>query len=149
MNKKDRDWARIIDVNLNRLTEGLRVIEDIARFRMGSKSLLHQVRGIRTRLGKRLSSLRRAAMEFRDSEQDPGKPDRFDRLKRKNLEEVLMANFKRAQESARVLEELFKIERGKGKTQPPVNFKQIRFLLYGLEKRAVHQLRGKAVDLDG
>jgi len=140
------DSARIIDVNLNRLTEGLRVIEDIIRFQLESKSLLSQVRSIRIKLGSKLLPLRREVLEFRASERDLGKTDHFDRLRRRSLEEVLMANFKRSQEAARVLEEIFKVERAKGRGKPPINFKQLRFRLYRLEKKVIQQLQ-KGIDL--
>ncbi|MGB9743024.1 MAG: hypothetical protein ACP5JB_03735 [candidate division WOR-3 bacterium] len=140
--------AQLIDVNLNRLTEGLRVIEDLIRFRMESRSLLAQIRSIRTTLGVRLAPLRRAVIEFRRSGEDAGRSDRFDRMRRKSLEDVLLANFKRAEEATRVLEELFRLEQARG-ISSPVNFKQLRFRLYSLERRAVRQLRGKGLDLEG
>jgi thiamine-phosphate pyrophosphorylase len=140
--------AQLIDVNLNRLTEGLKVIEDIIRFRLENRLLLRQIRSIRTNLGLKIAPLRRAVIESRRSGKDAGRADRFDRLRRQSLEDVLMANFKRAQESARVLEELFRVEGARGR-RVPVNFKQLRFRLYSLEKRTVRQLRGKGLDLEG
>ncbi|UCG44422.1 MAG: hypothetical protein JSU73_03120 [candidate division WOR-3 bacterium] len=78
-------------------------------------------------------SLRNRVLSAWDSEQDPGRADRFDRLRRGNLSDVLAANFKRAQESSRVLEELLKVE------EPALSqkLKSVRFRLYDLEKKAV------------
>jgi thiamine-phosphate pyrophosphorylase len=69
----------------------------------------------------------------RQSETDLGRGDRFDRTKRKSLEDVLLANFKRAEEAARVLEEVLKLS----DKALAVRFKAVRFRLYDLEKQAM------------
>jgi len=125
--------ARIIDANLNRLTEGLRVVEDVVRFGLDRPGLLRSVRALRTRVGRGTRKLRRRVIAGRDSEADPGRGDRFDRTKRDNLADVVMANFKRAQESCRVLEETLKVEDPK----LGAKLKQARFRLYDLEKQAI------------
>ncbi|MGQ9707356.1 MAG: hypothetical protein ACUVUR_00575 [bacterium] len=148
--------ARIVDVNLNRLGEGLKVIEDLIRFGLKSPMLLRRVRALRTKVGKELTSLRGQVIEFRASEDDFGRSDRFDRLKRATLEAVLMANFKRAEEAARVLEEVLKVPTG-CRTRDveyrmkrwSARFKEVRFRLYDLEKAAIVRLRGKGLDLRG
>jgi len=129
----DPRTARIIDVNLNRLTEGLRVVEDVVRLGLEKPRLLAGVRSLRTRIGKDTRALRRRVILSRQSETDPGRGDRFDRTKRKSLEDALLANFKRAEESARVLEEVLKV------AEPGLagKFKAARFRLYDLEKDAV------------
>ena len=125
--------ARIIDVNLNRLTEGLRVVEDVVRLGLEDRRLLSGIRKLRTQLGRDARALRREVIASRKSETDLGRGDRFDRAKRKSLEDVLLANFKRAEESARVLEEVLKLS---DKTLA-ARFKAARFRLYDLEKEAV------------
>ena len=127
---------RIIDVNLNRLTEGLRVVEDVVRLGLEHKGLLRSVRALRTRVGKQTRVLRKRVVLNRDSEKDMGRGDRFDRTKRESLEDVLLANFKRAEEAARVLEEVLKIEEPK----LSVKFKATRFRLYDLEKKAIEAI---------
>jgi thiamine-phosphate pyrophosphorylase len=124
---------RIIDVNLNRLSEGLRVVEDIVRLGLEKKRLLAGVRGLRTRIGKDTRALRKRVILSRESETDLGRGDRFDRTKRKSLEDVLLANFKRAEEAARVLEEVLKLS----DKSLAARFKAVRFRLYDLEKEAV------------
>lgn len=138
--------ARVVDVNLNRLSEALKVIEDVVRFGLASKALLRRVRSLRTDLGKGVMRLRRQVILFRASEKDLGRSDRFDRLPRRNLEDVLLANFKRAEEAARVLEEMMKVT---AQRDWAGRFKKIRFRLYRLEKAAVVQGRGKGLDLNG
>jgi hypothetical protein len=125
--------ARIIDVNLNRLTEGLRVVEDVVRLGLEDRQLLAGVRKLRTQVGRESRTLRRQVIPSRRSEADLGRGDRFDRAKRKSLEDVLLANFKRAEESARVLEEVLKV------TEPALagKFKAVRFRLYDLEREAI------------
>ena len=100
---------RIIDVNINRLTEGLRVVEEIVRFEFEDKKLLTSIRQIHNRLTRTIKNYRKVIIQFRKSETDLGRSDKFDKLKRQNLSDVLFANLKRAQEAARVLEEIIKI----------------------------------------
>jgi len=129
----DRRTDRIIDVNLNRLSEGLRVVEDIVRLELEKQRLLAGVRSLRTRIGKDTRALRKRVILSRQSETDLGRGDRFDRTKRKSLEDVLLANFKRAEEAARVLEEVLKLS----DKALAVRFKAVRFRLYDLEKQAM------------
>ncbi len=133
----DPRTARIIDVNLNRLSEGLRVVEDVVRLGLEKPRLLAGVRALRTRIGKETRALRKDVVLSRKSETDLGRSDRFDRAKRKSLEDVLLANFKRAEESARVLEEVLKV------AEPGLagKLKAVRFRLYDLEKRAVDEVK--------
>jgi thiamine-phosphate pyrophosphorylase len=125
--------ARIIDVNLNRLTEGLRVVEDVVRLALEEPRLLAGIRKLRTQVGQDVRVLRRQVVVSRRSETDLGRGDRFDRAKRKNLEDVLAANFKRAEESARVLEEVLKVS----EPRLAVKLKAVRFRLYDLEREAL------------
>ncbi len=121
---------RIIDVNINRLTEGLRVVEEIVRFEFEDAKLLASIRKIHNRLTKKIKDLRISVIPFRRSETDLGRTDKFDKLKRRNLNDVLFANLKRSQEGARVLEEIIKIQ------SPDTSgfFKRIRFSLYDIER---------------
>lgn len=127
---------RIIDVNLNRLTEALRVVEDVVRLALEEPALLRRIRALRTRLGQQTRSLRRQVIESRGSEADPGREDRFDRARRNCLEDILMANLKRAQEAARVLEEMLKLEQLRLAAQ----LKEVRFSLYDIEKELLTTL---------
>ena len=125
--------ARIVDVNLNRLTEGLRVVEDVVRLGLENRRLLAGIRKLRTQVGRDVRTLRRQVISSRKSETDLGRSDRFDRTKRRSLEDVLLANFKRAEESARVLEEVLKV----GEPGLAGKFKAVRFRLYDLEREAI------------
>lgn len=127
---------RIIDVNLNRLSEGLRVVEDIIRFKFEDKESLNTIRNLKRKLWQNLGETRKKVIWSRKSEQDIGRAAQFDRTNRTNIPDVLTANLKRSQESARVLEELFKI------TKPEATnlFKKIRFTLYDLEKEILMRI---------
>lgn len=129
----DPRTARLVDVNLNRLTEGLKVVEDMVRFALDRPGLLRSIRALRVRVGAGSRGLRSRVVRSRDSGSDAGRADRFDRTRRRNLEDVLMANFKRAEESARVLEEVLKTE----DARLAARFKAVRFRLYDLEQQAV------------
>ncbi|MEO0069693.1 MAG: hypothetical protein ABIK18_02730, partial [candidate division WOR-3 bacterium] len=121
-----------------------KVIEDVVRLGLESKALLRRVRALRKKVGKDLIPLRREVIEFRASEMDLGRSDRFDRLKRNSIEDILLANFKRCEEAARVLEEMFKmvakkepLRSGRGRKGWSGWFKELRFRLYDLERAAV------------
>ena len=124
---------RIVDVNLNRLTEGLRVVEDVVRLGLEDKRLLAAIRKLRSQAGRDVRALRKQVIASRKSETDLGRGDRFDRTRRRDLGDVLLANFKRAEDSARVLEEVLKV------TEPGLagKFKAVRFRLYDLEREAI------------
>ncbi len=120
---------RILDVNLNRCREGLRVIEDIYRFEYSREDVYRRLRNIRHRLNKIFGRMYPQLLISRQSREDFGQ--RFKEKKRKNIEEILIANFKRIEESLRVLEEFVRlISKDVGK-----RLKTIRYALYDMEKR--------------
>lgn len=119
---------RVIDANLNRLKEGIRVVEDILRYRDNNKELASQLKNLRHKAKiKEYKEL----LEYRDSINDVLKSSTKSEQNRTDIESIITANFKRAQESSRVLEELFKLS----SIQHSENFKSIRYELYNLEKR--------------
>lgn len=127
----ENSTLRIIDANLNRLREGLRVVEDICRYAKNDKQLSSKIKHLR-----HLSRIDSYAelLGSRDIINDCLKQTTQSELSRADLYSVLISNFKRAQESARVLEEITKLdlqnESGK--------FKNIRYELYGLEKEVIY-----------
>ncbi|CAE09497.1 hypothetical protein [Wolinella succinogenes] len=118
---------RIIDANLNRLREGIRVIEDVMRYAKNDSRFSPKLKMLRHEA--RLS-LPVELLAHRDVVNDVSKKSFEDDLKRENLDSILVANFKRAQESARVLEETLKLM----DERESEHFKAIRYELYGLEK---------------
>jgi thiamine-phosphate pyrophosphorylase len=118
---------RIIDANINRLKEGIRVVEDIARYENSNKELASALKLLRH---KAQIDIYKELLISRDSVNDVLRPTISSEMNRSSLEDILIANYKRAQESSRVLEELFKVVR------PEFSeiFKSIRYSLYQLEK---------------
>jgi len=121
---------RVVDANLNRLKEGIRVVEDIMRYRDNNKELSSQLKSLRhkARINETKELLRN-----RNSINDVLRTSTKSEQTRDNIVNILTANFKRAEESARVLEEIFKLE---DITQSE-NFKTIRYELYNLEKEII------------
>ena len=104
-NESDERIYRVIDANLNRLKEGLRVVEDIRRYVFDDKTLALKIKNLRHQA--KIDSAE--FIKFRDSVNDVLKSSVKNELDRANLRDIEIANIKRAQESARVLEECFKL----------------------------------------
>ncbi|MCX5748633.1 MAG: thiamine phosphate synthase, partial [Candidatus Saganbacteria bacterium] len=124
---------RIIDANINRLIEGVRVVEEIARFILEDKKLTQELKNVRARVGRLSSGMSESSQIMsRDSKKDLGRylyPE--SEGKRTNIAGIAAANIKRAEEAARVLEEFGKlIDPALGK-----EFKDIRFEIYDIEKK--------------
>jgi thiamine-phosphate pyrophosphorylase len=118
---------RIVDANLNRLREGIRVVEDICRFYKNSKELSSKLKKLRHT--SRLDNFN-ALLSSRDIINDPLKETTKSETKRESLDMIVISNIKRAQESSRVLEEILKLTN----KNDAEKFKNIRYELYNLEK---------------
>lgn len=130
----------VIDANLNRAKEGLRVCEDAARFIFRNERLFKKIKSLRhglTRitLSSNLDPLK--VLEFRKSDDDLGRKPNALEKKRKNVSGVFLANFQRAKEAMRVLEEFSKLIDVKLSDK----FKQLRFRLYSLEKEVISSVK--------
>ena len=97
---------RLIDANLNRLREGIRVVEDIFRYIYNDKQTSSKLKQLR-----HLSRIEKydELLEARDITNDVLKKSIPSEQNRENLQSILIANFKRVQESSRVLEEFTKL----------------------------------------
>ncbi len=127
------DLLRVCDANLNRLREGVRVIEDILRYKENDKhnaSLLKRIRHNTKVLDYK------DLLQYRDSINDVLKTSTSNEQKRTSLEDIIISNFKRAEESSRVLEEIFKLE----SIDLSEKFKSIRYELYTIEKSVLTNL---------
>lgn len=121
---------RLIDANLNRLREGIRVVEDIFRYIYNNKEVASRLKALRHQ--SRID-LYNELLQSRDIKNDVLKKSVATEQQRDNLEAILIANFKRAQESARVLEEFTKLHDVKISEV----FKTIRYELYDIEKSLI------------
>ena len=125
---------RLIDVNINRATEGLRVCEDILRLYYNNEKLSKEIKNLRHIIIKLInsSSFKRINLiQKRDIDSDKLKDFTNEtELERKDIDKVFEANIKRVQESLRVLEEVIKI------VDPDIssNFKSLRFKVYKTEE---------------
>ena len=121
---------RVIDANLNRLKEGIRVVEDILRYRDNNKELSSKLKLLRHK-AKIKETIQ--LLHYRDTDNDVLRSSIKSELNRSDINSIILANFKRAQESSRVLEELYKLQ----SEEYSENFKYIRYELYALEKKVL------------
>ena len=123
----DKNSLRLIDANLNRLREGIRVVEDIFRYVYNNKQISSQLKTLRHQ--SRIECYE-SLLDSRDIKNDCLKQTTKSEASRADMYSILIANFKRAQESSRVLEEFTKLEENNSSEI----FKNIRYELYHLEK---------------
>ena len=133
MPKTSKVINRIIDANINRTKEGLRVCEEIARFILDSRHLTSELKKIRHRVELAFNHLPRKILllEERESLSDVGKCLYINELKRKNYQDIFFANIQRVKESLRVLEEFSKLIN----KNIAIEFKKIRCDIYESEKK--------------
>ncbi|MFH1662741.1 MAG: thiamine phosphate synthase [Chloroflexota bacterium] len=123
---------RIIDANLNRIGESLRLLEDVARLLLNDAILSKQLKAMRHELATRELSAKEQLLQARNSEGDIGMDiEVSQQTKERDLPAAIIANASRIQESLRVLEELSKIP---GIDLDSDKFKRARFSLYDIEK---------------
>jgi len=124
---------RVIDANFNRLREGLRVIEEVGRLVYGKASWFTEFKKLRHSIEQCVGLFAvHDLLMSRDSDHDVGRTGSIGQeMARASVNALLIANFKRTEEAARVLEEFCKL------VNPEVSIamKEIRFRLYSLEKR--------------
>ena len=125
---------RIIDANINRTKEGLRVCEEITRFILNNRSLTLELKKIRHEVDSATRGLapRNELLKERLAQEDVGRNIHAHELKRDSLKDIFFANIQRAKESVRVLEEFSKLVNLKS----ALKFKMVRYKIYALEKKA-------------
>jgi thiamine-phosphate pyrophosphorylase len=143
MPQKDSDLKnvfRVLDANLNRLREALRVIEEFFRFVEPEALAAGRMKKLRHDLEELEQGFdQRRLLDGRDTESDPfANINRPEEMNRTNVYQVLTANFKRAQEAARVIEEYSKITDVAFLSEKA---KTIRFSLYAVEKPVMENAR--------
>jgi len=126
-------YFRVLDANLNRLKEGVRVVEDIFRYVIEDKKISLSLKELRHSV---LPSFYPECIAYRDSINDILKPSTESEKRRDDLFSLVASNLKRAQEAARVLEELCKLEY----PQESLFFKGVRYELYAIEKNSLEVL---------
>ncbi len=132
------DALRIIDANINRTREALRVIEEYARFALDDRDAAETLKRCRHDLRLIMDAIGPdALLAARDIAGDVGKEIKTDReLRRDSTTDVAQAAFVRLSEAARVLGEYGKL------ISPDVAraAEQLRYRTYGLQQQII--LRG-------
>ena len=139
---------RIIDANLNRASEGLRVVEEVARFILEKEELSGKAKAMRHLIAKGANTFPLEPGEFiiyRDAQGDiganlvvPSEKERSD------FKSVISANIKRVQQASRVLEEFGKVI----SPEAAEIFKEVRYGSYTLEKEILnYYIKKPAIEL--
>ena len=133
------DVCRLLDANLNRATEGLRVLEDIARFVIDDAALSRELRLARHSVADAGRGRDIELLSGRDSAGDVGRESGLRVGGKWDMVAVVRANAKRAEESLRVIEELARLP------DMPVRIdvataERLRYAVYELEKRIVARI---------
>jgi thiamine-phosphate pyrophosphorylase len=128
---------RIIDANLNRATEALRVIEEIARFYLDNTDLCSQFKYLRHELAGFIDLNYAALLKSRDTESDVG-TSIINNTEKQDILDIYKANFKRLQQALRVLSE-YGLTEGLDTTI----FEKARYQSYTLEKKMFEELSKK------
>jgi len=109
-NPKDAEDLRIyqiIDANLDRAREGLRVLEDWARFGLGNEKYVERIKNFRQILGKNHLEVYK---QSRNHIEDKCKGlTHKEQINRTTSEQILSSNSGRVQEALRVIEEFSRL----------------------------------------
>jgi thiamine-phosphate pyrophosphorylase len=126
---------RILDANLDRAREGLRIVEEWCRFGLNHQLLAEECKKIRQELAQWHSwELRQA----RDTPADVGTSlSHPQEEERSSIEQLLQVNLCRVQEALRVLEEYGKLY----DTQMAQACKQMRYRVYTIESNLLNNYR--------
>ncbi|MDD5312562.1 MAG: thiamine phosphate synthase [Dehalococcoidia bacterium] len=123
---------RIIDANINRVSEGLRTLEDVARFVIEDPDTSRQLKSIRHKINHLIHKLDPELVFSRQAESDIGAD--FDiTTEHATLPLMVKANAKRVEEGLRVMEELAKLPELKP-LRISTSIKSVRYSVYVLEK---------------
>lgn len=133
---------RMLDANLNRCREGLRVCEDISRFFLDDKGLTNKFKTLRHSVSSIGEAVGIAVLcKSRDVVRDVGLKNDV-RLghapgrRKATAFDIAAANIERAKESMRVIEECLKAVDGKNSGL----IKELRYKTYESEKKLINKL---------
>ncbi len=124
---QDSRIAQLIDANLDRAREGLRVLEDWCRYNHENDEVVLKLKNFRHQIGHHHHDFyRNARATSRDKGLGLSHPSQKDRF---SIEQIIIANAARIQEALRVIEEYSR------STDPPLAkiCSEIRYELYELE----------------
>ena len=126
-NSEDLRIYQIIDANLDRAREGLRVIEDWARFGLGEEKYVEIIKNFRQILGKNhLEIYKQSRNHIVDKCQGLTHQEQ---INRKTFEQIISSNSGRVQEALRVIEEFSRLHNN----ELSKIASEIRYEIYTLE----------------
>ena len=106
-NSEDLRIFQIIDANLDRAREGLRVLEDWARFGLGENDYVKRIKNFRQILGKNHLEIYKKTRNYIE---DRSKGlTHIEQFNRKTSEQIISSNAARVQEALRVIEEFSRL----------------------------------------
>ena len=106
-NPEDLRIYQIIDANLDRSREGLRVLEDWARFGLGEEKYVERIKNFRQILGKNHLEIYKQSRNYIE-DKCKGLTHQ-EQINRKTSEEIISSNSGRVQEALRVIEEFSRL----------------------------------------
>ena len=135
-----KEMNRLLDANINRVSEGIRVVEDVARFVYNQKEFSKELREKRHYLRKLFIQKDNDFLNSRDTKKDVGIEITKDSLldKKSNIKHVVLGNFKRIQEGLRSIEEISKISCDYSISK---EIEALRYSFYNLEKEFMGSLK--------
>lgn len=135
-----KEMNRLLDANINRVSEGIRVVEDVARFMYNQKEFSKELREKRHYLRKLFIQKDNNFLNSRDTKKDVGieitKASQLD--KKSNIKNIVVGNFKRIQEGLRSIEEISKISCDYCISK---EVEALRYSFYNLEKEFMGSLK--------
>jgi thiamine-phosphate pyrophosphorylase len=133
---------RLIDANANRAREGLRVIEDYARFVLNHQELSRKVKDLRHELAGILTPILPEAIIHRDTPGDVGTSIKTAAERsRTDVADVVAAAGKRTSEALRAIEEFLKTISSADASR----IESLRYRFYDLERQVALSLRPREV----
>ncbi len=138
MKATSEESLRIIDANLNRAGEGLRVLEEFARLSLNDATITQQLKDMRHDILNVDNTLQEQLIGARDSQGDIGADmEAATQGKKRGVKETIIANARRVQESLRVMEETAK--------SPDIpldtdKYRRLRFAVYTVEKELLSRM---------
>ncbi len=130
---------RLLDANLNRASEGLRVLEDVARFILDDQPLSRELKAVRHEVSTLAQEFELPLLSMRDSSGDVGRESGVPSTGEDASIALVRANAKRAEESLRVIEECARLSEFAAHIDV-ARVERLRYATYDFEKRLVGRL---------
>jgi thiamine-phosphate pyrophosphorylase len=132
-----RDVQRILDANLNRAREAMRVLEDYARFVLDDQDMCEAIKIARHDLSSATRPIEQDLILHRDAPVDVGRDVKVEsELARSSPDDVVIAAGKRLGEALRSIEEYLKVLDGEAARR----VEAVRYRAYAIESELARRL---------